>query len=137
MHSEKGCLSAPTGQHHPSHRTQTRGERDARILLVMLQCLLEIASGSLMEWTFHMKGALSIMKFYTKSSGTRSRQDSFIPSVLELVYNFFAGVDTSLTTTGNGEEYHCYLQSYCIDCIYGACCHLCLLLLVHSRPSPS
>lgn len=34
--------------------------------------------------------ALSIMKFYTKSSGTWSRPDSFILSVLELVYNFFA-----------------------------------------------
>lgn len=52
-----------------------------------------------MEWTFHLKGALQIMKSYTQFNGI-SRQDIFSPQVLELVYNFFAENETFSATTG-------------------------------------
>lgn len=56
-----------------------------------------------MEWTFHMKGAISFMKSYTQLSETsgRRRSDIFSPQVLELVYSFFSEIDTFLNTTYN------------------------------------
>ena len=45
--------------------TKTKAERDALLLLVTFHCLLEVASGSIREWTYHMRGALLIIKFYT------------------------------------------------------------------------
>ncbi|KAL2826637.1 fungal-specific transcription factor domain-containing protein [Aspergillus cavernicola] len=92
---------------HPSDNAiclaRTRGERDAVLLLVMFHCLLEIASGSIMEWTYHMKGALLIMKFYTNLRGT-APQDVFSQEVLELVYAFFIEKDTFLGTTIRNKE---------------------------------
>lgn len=85
---------------HPAH---TQAERDSILLVIMLHCLLEIATGSVMEWTFHMKGAISFMKSYTQLSETsgRRRSDIFSPQVLELVYSFFSEIDTFLNTTYN------------------------------------
>ncbi|KAL5343174.1 fungal-specific transcription factor domain-containing protein [Aspergillus crustosus] len=76
----------------------SRDERDALLLLVMLHCLLEIASGSIMEWTYHMKGALLIMRFYTRL-GSMGNRNIFSREVLELVYSFFLEKGTFLGTT--------------------------------------
>ncbi|KAJ5578530.1 uncharacterized protein N7459_007494 [Penicillium hispanicum] len=87
---------------------RTRCERDALLLLVMFHCLLEIASGSIMEWTYHMKGAVRIMRYYTNGC-TRRRQEIFSQEVLELVYSFFIEKDTFLNTStasGSEEEEH-------------------------------
>ncbi|KAL3462388.1 fungal-specific transcription factor domain-containing protein [Aspergillus heterothallicus] len=85
---------------------RTKEERDALLLLVMFHCLLEIASGSTKEWTYHMKGALMIMKFYTAVHGGL-RTDIFSEEVLELVYSFFIEKDTFLgTTLHNADNLH-------------------------------
>ncbi|KAL4913458.1 fungal-specific transcription factor domain-containing protein [Aspergillus aurantiobrunneus] len=89
---------------------QTKGERDALLLLVMFHCLLEIASGSTKEWTYHMQGALLIIKFYTNLAGTNT-YGVFSHEVLELVYNFFLekqtflGTTTAATVHSNAEEH--------------------------------
>ncbi|KAL2845270.1 fungal-specific transcription factor domain-containing protein [Aspergillus pseudoustus] len=79
---------------------RAKGERDALLLLVMFHCLLEIASGSIEEWTYHMRGALLIMKFYTNMN-TTSWRDTFSEEVVELVYTFFIEKGTFLGTTVN------------------------------------
>lgn len=87
---------------------ETKAERDALLLLVMFHCLLEVASGSIREWTYHMRGALLIIKFYTNLKVKDSRE-VFSHEVLELVYSFFLEKGTFLgttmtATTGNDEE---------------------------------
>ncbi|KAL4820502.1 fungal-specific transcription factor domain-containing protein [Aspergillus spinulosporus] len=77
---------------------RTKCERDALLLLVVFHCLLEIASGSIKEWTYHMNGAMMIIKFYTNSSDI-ARRDAFSQEVLELVYSFFLEKVTFLGTT--------------------------------------
>ncbi|KAL4797584.1 fungal-specific transcription factor domain-containing protein [Aspergillus venezuelensis] len=82
---------------------QTKSERDAVLLLVMFHCLLEIASGSVKEWTYHMRGALWIIKFYTSRDGRDG--NAFSHEVLELVYSFFLERVTFFgTSTAGGEE---------------------------------
>jgi hypothetical protein len=66
----------------------------------MFHCLLEIASGSIMEWTYHMKGAPLIMKFYTSLNNTTSRE-VFSQGDLESVYSFFLEKGTFLGSTTN------------------------------------
>ncbi|KAL4910984.1 fungal-specific transcription factor domain-containing protein [Aspergillus multicolor] len=77
---------------------ETKSERDALLLLVMFHCLLEIASGSTKEWTYHMNGALIIIKFYTNLGGT-NRQDIFSQEVVQLVHSFFLEKGTFLGTS--------------------------------------
>jgi Fungal specific transcription factor domain len=89
---------------------ETQTERDSLLLLVMLHCLLEIASGSIMEWTFHMRGALLIMKFYSELRGPSRGVSAFSPQVLELVYGFFAEKDIFLATTAHESEEFTRLQ---------------------------
>lgn len=94
--------------------TKTKAERDALLLLVMFHCLLEVASGSIREWTYHMRGALLIIKFYTYPKLKTSRE-VFSHEVLELVYSSFLERGTFLGTTmtastGNKEEER-YLDS--------------------------
>ncbi|KAL4940665.1 fungal-specific transcription factor domain-containing protein [Aspergillus oleicola] len=85
---------------------QSTGERDAVLLLVMFHCLLEIASGSVKEWMYHMRGALWIIKFYTSRGG--KSQDAFSHEVLKLVYSFFLERVTffGTSTAGDEEEKH-------------------------------
>ncbi|KAJ5410687.1 uncharacterized protein N7487_005046 [Penicillium crustosum] len=80
---------------------RTRSERDSLLLLVMFHCLLEIASGSVVEWTYHMKGAIRIMKFYTANCSSMPRREIFSKEVLELVYTFFIEKNTFLGTCLN------------------------------------
>lgn len=89
-----------------THANHTQADRDAILLVIMLHCLLEIATGSVMEWTFHMKGAISIMESYTQLSEASDRRSDgvFSPQVLELVYSFFSEIDTFLNTTYNDRE---------------------------------
>lgn len=90
--------------------TKTKAERDALLLLVMFHCLLEVASGSIREWTYHMRGALLIIKFYTNPE-----LKVFSHEVLEHIYSYFLERGTFLGTTmtastGNKEEER-YLDS--------------------------
>lgn len=91
---------------------RTRCERDALLLLIMFHCLLEIASGSTMEWTYHMRGAILIMKYYTNCCST-PRQGTFSQEVLELVHTFFIEKDTfsSTTTTLSSIQEGKYMES--------------------------
>ncbi|KAJ5694965.1 hypothetical protein N7536_005377 [Penicillium majusculum] len=87
---------------------RTRSERDSLLLLVMFHCLLEIASGSVVEWTYHMKGAIRIMKFYTTNCSSMPRREIFSKEVLELVYTFFIEknifLGTCLNISNEGED---------------------------------
>ncbi|OKL58135.1 hypothetical protein UA08_06585 [Talaromyces atroroseus] len=85
---------------------QTQAERDSLLLLAMLHSLLEIATGSVMEWTYHMKGALMIMEFYTRLHRASRQENIFSPQVLELVYSFFSENDTFLATTGDKDKHY-------------------------------
>lgn len=76
----------------------TRCDRDALLLLMMFHCLLEIASGSTSEWTYHMRGAILVMKHYASFYFTR-RDMIFSEEVLKLVHTFFIEKDTFLRTT--------------------------------------
>ncbi|KAJ6002777.1 hypothetical protein N7451_005324 [Penicillium sp. IBT 35674x] len=91
---------------------RTRCERDSLLLLMMFHCLLEIASGSVVEWTYHMKGAFKIMKFYMNSCSSIPRREIFSQEVLELVYTFFIEKNTflSTSTTISGIEEEKYLD---------------------------
>ncbi|KAL4754144.1 fungal-specific transcription factor domain-containing protein [Aspergillus terricola var. indicus] len=91
---------------------RTKCERDAILLLVVFHCLLEIASGSIKEWTYHMSGALMIIKFYTNSNDI-ARGENFSQEVLELVNSFFLEEGTFLGTTTNTRcsNEHRYLSS--------------------------
>ncbi|KAL4740630.1 fungal-specific transcription factor domain-containing protein [Aspergillus similis] len=92
---------------------RTKCERDAFLLLIMFHCLLEIASGSIKEWTYHMNGALMVIKFYTNSGGPE-RREVFSQEVLELVYSFFLEKGTFLGTTTHtrSSSEHRYLSSF-------------------------
>ncbi|KAJ5559980.1 hypothetical protein N7513_002379 [Penicillium frequentans] len=65
----------------------------------MFHCLLEIASGSVVQWTYHMKGAFKTMKFYMNSCSSIPRREIFSQEVLELVYTFFIEKITFLNTS--------------------------------------
>lgn len=81
------------------YSARTRCERDSLLLLMMFHCLLEIASGSVVEWTYHMKGAFKIMKYYMNSCSTIPRREIFSQEVLELVYTFFIEKNTFFSTS--------------------------------------
>lgn len=94
------------GDNTTTFMAHTQAERDAILLVIMLHCLLEITNGSVMEWTFHMKGAISIMESYiqlSEASGRR-RDNIFTLQVLELVYSFFSEINTFLNTTYNDRQ---------------------------------
>ncbi|KAJ5249083.1 hypothetical protein N7468_000534 [Penicillium chermesinum] len=76
----------------------TRCDRDALLLLMMFHCLLEIASGSTQEWTYHMKGAIQVMKYY-RNLYPGPRDVAFSPEVVKFVHIFFIEKDTFLRTT--------------------------------------
>ncbi|RDW93841.1 uncharacterized protein DSM5745_01163 [Aspergillus mulundensis] len=109
---KSGCLSLRTDDTHsqmplvevPSEHARTRSERDALLLLVMFHCLLEIASGSIKEWTYHMNGALMIIKLLNLRG--MKQKDVFSQEVVELVYSFFLEKGTFLGTSTSTASRH-------------------------------
>lgn len=98
------------------------------LLTTMMLCYLEIASGGRTRWTAHLKGALSLVRFYQNafslpdsSVNGSTLPPLFSPQALRFAYDYFAlrEVFSATTTSNEGHSFdhsNDYLQDGCHCC---------------------
>lgn len=63
-------------------------DRDSMLLTILMQCHLEIATGSRHEWTLHLRGAISLMAFF-QDQIQRPIESIFSSPILQFVDHYF------------------------------------------------